>query len=83
MVQVVPAITGLIDRLEKSGMVRRRRCEKDRRVIFVEITDEALNLLSEIDEPLKNLLDRLLGHLTRSELRSLIDLLEKARSRAH
>ena len=32
MIQVVPAITGLIDRLEKSGMVQRRRCEEDRRV---------------------------------------------------
>src|SRR6185503_12095939 len=26
MIQVVPAITGLIDRLEDQGLVRRRRC---------------------------------------------------------
>src|SRR5687767_3734572 len=29
MIQVVPAITGLIDRLEKQGYVKRRRCEDD------------------------------------------------------
>lgn len=80
MVQVVPAITGLIDRLEKSGMVLRRRCEKDRRVIYVEITEKALGLLSEIDEPLRALHDQLLGHLTRTDLRALINLLEKART---
>src|SRR5262249_46778704 len=31
-ITVVPGITGLIDRLEKAGLVNRIRCEKDRRV---------------------------------------------------
>ena len=39
MIQVVPAITGLIDRLEKAGLVARHRCDQDRRVVYVEITD--------------------------------------------
>ena len=30
MIQVVPAITGLIDRLEKQELVARRRCTRDR-----------------------------------------------------
>src|SRR5262245_29150921 len=38
MIQVVPAITGLIDRLEKQQLVERRRCADDRRVVYVEIT---------------------------------------------
>src|SRR6266540_3173770 len=33
-VAVVPGITGLVDRLERSGLVRRERCGSDRRVIF-------------------------------------------------
>src|SRR5215210_7745414 len=41
MIQVVPAITGLIDRLEKQKLVTRRRCPDDRRVVFVEITPPA------------------------------------------
>ena len=32
-VQVVPAITGLIDRLEKQELVKRTRCTEDRRVV--------------------------------------------------
>jgi DNA-binding MarR family transcriptional regulator len=38
-VAVVPAITGLIDRLERASFVRRLRCEEDRRVIYVGLTD--------------------------------------------
>jgi DNA-binding MarR family transcriptional regulator len=79
MIQVVPAITGLIDRLEKQDLVRRRRCVEDRRVVYVEITDKALHLLRDIDEPLMELHRDLIGHLTRSELKQLSQLLEKAR----
>src|SRR6516162_5191149 len=36
-VQVVPGITGLVDRLEAANLVRRERSTEDRRVIFVGI----------------------------------------------
>jgi DNA-binding MarR family transcriptional regulator len=32
-------ITGVVDRLEKSGLVRRTRPEHDRRIQFIELTD--------------------------------------------
>lgn len=79
MIQVVPAITGLIDRLEKQGLVLRKRCENDRRVVHVSITDKALNILKQIDAPLHDLHQQLLGHLTRTELKQLNALLTKAR----
>jgi len=79
MIQVVPAITGLLDRLEKQGLVRRERSNDDRRVIHVEITDEARKILSELDRPVLDLHRVLLGHLSRSELKELNRLLEKSR----
>ncbi len=79
MVQVVPAITGLIDRLEKRDLVRRKRCQKDRRVVYVEITPEGKALLNEMDTPLSTLHQELMGHLTESELNALNQLLVKAR----
>lgn len=79
MVQVVPAITGLIDRLEKQELVTRQRCSKDRRVVYIEITDKALDLISQMDDPLAELHRELIGHLTRKELKELSRLLEKAR----
>ncbi len=79
MVQVVPAITGLIDRLEKQGFVQRERSEDDRRVVYVEITRKAISLLKQMDRPVIDLHQRLIGHLTKAELKDLSRLLEKAR----
>ncbi len=81
MVQVVPAITGLIDRLEKQGLVARQRCTEDRRVVYVALTDKAQQLLGQIDQPLNQLHRDLLGHLTKADLRELNQLLDKASER--
>lgn len=81
MVQVVPAITGLIDRLETQALVLRDRCIEDRRVVYITLTDKARKLLAQIDEPVMNLHRELVGHLTQAELRELSRLLEKARER--
>jgi DNA-binding MarR family transcriptional regulator len=79
-VTVVPGITGLIDRLEQAGMVNRLRCEKDRRVIYVALTDQGMTTLAAMDQPVVDLHHKLLGHLSRPELRELIELLEKVRA---
>jgi DNA-binding MarR family transcriptional regulator len=81
MIQVVPAMTGLLDRLEQRGLVRRERCTQDRRVVYVTLTDSAQALLRRMDGPLNALHQQLIGHLTPAELQQLSRLLEKARSR--
>jgi len=79
LVAVVPGITGLVDRLEEAGWVSRTRCETDRRVVYVAPTAKALRALAELDKPVVALHRRLMGHLTRGELKELVRLLEKAR----
>jgi MarR family transcriptional regulator, 2-MHQ and catechol-resistance regulon repressor len=79
MLAAVPGITGVIDRLEGMGLLARRRCTEDRRVVFVAITAKGLDLLDRLDEPEAALHKRLIGHLTPAELRELSRLLEKAR----
>ena len=79
MIQVVPAMTGLLDRLEKQGLVQRERCTEDRRVVYVDLTDAARELLKSMDDPVTELHEQLLGHLTQAELKELSRLLEKAR----
>ncbi|MCG8649225.1 MAG: MarR family transcriptional regulator [Pirellulales bacterium] len=81
MVQVVPAITGLIDRLEKQSLVQRKRCPDDRRIVHVQLTAKAKSLLARIDQPLADLQHQLLGHMNKRELTELPRLLEKARAR--
>ena len=80
MIQVVPAITGLIDRLESQQLVKRRRCEDDRRVVYIEITTKALNILSKLDQPLSEMHLQLMENLSKKELAELIRLLEKTRA---
>ncbi len=78
-VAVVPGITGLIDRLEHAGFVNRVRCEEDRRVIYVALTEQGTRVLAALDEPLIELHRQLLRHLSSSEVKTLIRLLEKLR----
>ena len=78
-VTVVPGITGLIDRLEQAGFVSRMRCEKDRRVIYVALTDQGTKTLADLDEPLHALHRKLMGHMSSSDLKDLVRLLEKLR----
>ena len=75
-------ITRLLDRLEKRGLITRERGVEDRRRITTRITDEGLQLLAELDEPVVELQRRQLGHLGAMRLSALIDLLDAAREKA-
>src|SRR5438552_7638018 len=74
-ITVVPGITGLIDRLEEAGFVERKRCEKDRRVIYVALTDKGAETLASLDKPVLVLHKKLMGHLPQSELKIISRLL--------
>src|SRR6266436_6714375 len=68
-ITVVPGITGLIDRLEQAGFVNRVRCEQDRRVIYVALANKGTRTLATLDAPLVSLHRKLLGHLSKAELK--------------
>ena len=76
-----PDVTRLLDRLEKRGLISRRRETKDRRVVLARITPEGLNLLSGLDEPVLEMHRQQLGHMGRERLRGLIEVLEIARQK--
>jgi DNA-binding MarR family transcriptional regulator len=78
-VTVVPGITGLIDRLEQAGFAQRERCDKDRRVIYVALTEKGALNLALLDEPVLALHEKLMKHLSQAELKELSRLLEKVR----
>ncbi len=66
-------------RLERQGLVRRERGVKDRRVVVTKITSAGLQRLKELDPVVTNTVDALLAHLSKNELKNMIDLLERAR----
>ena len=78
-ITVVPGITGLVNRLEEAGFVERERCQEDRRVVRIGLTAKARKTLAALDQPLDELHKTLIGHLSRAELKTLIQLLEQAR----
>ncbi len=76
-----PDVTRLLDRLEQRGLVARTRERDDRRVITTRITDEGLRLLQQLDQPIADMHAQQLGHLGETKLRTLLTLLEEARSK--
>lgn len=74
-----PDITRLLDRLEKRGLISRRRETRDRRMVLTRITRRGLELLARLDGPVQEAHRKQLGHLGRQRLRALAELLEAAR----
>jgi DNA-binding MarR family transcriptional regulator len=82
MITKDPDITRLLDRLEERGLVARSRDRADRRVITTRITDKGQRILEDLDKAIEELHVKQLGHLGEQRLRSLLDLLEAARTGA-
>ena len=79
MVRRVPDVTRLLDRMEEAGLVTRERSTEDRRLVRTRITPDGLTLLDRLEEPLVEIHREQLGHLSRAQLQSLIDLLALVR----
>lgn len=76
MIERAPNATRLMDKLCDKNLIKRLPCPEDRRVVFIEITSEGLQLLNEISINFK---DDLLENLTNDEALLLSDLLDKIR----
>ncbi|MEE9404762.1 MAG: MarR family transcriptional regulator [Algisphaera sp.] len=79
MITVVPAITGLIDKLETKGLVTRERCDQDRRVCYIALSTKGKKEIEKMKEPVVNMHQRLVGHLSNKDATQLFALLEKLR----
>lgn len=80
LVSRAPDITRMLDKLEERGLIRRVRPPEDRRVVQVALASAGRTLLEELHEPLHECHERQLAHLSRTDLKSLVKLLQKARS---
>jgi DNA-binding MarR family transcriptional regulator len=73
------AVTAVIDRLEKSGYVRRVRDEHDRRRVLVEMTPEARRGAAEQYQPIIDEWARMSKRLTIDEIKFLLDFTRRGR----
>ncbi len=79
MVERAPGITRLLDRLERKGLVRRARCDQDRRRVLCWPTAAALALLAELDAAVDAADSTVVAALGESEQRRLVGLLDRVR----
>jgi DNA-binding MarR family transcriptional regulator len=71
------AATGLVDRLERLGHVRRLHAQEDRRKILVEITASGTALVSEVRDDMVGNVLRIMETLTPAEQKAWLQIYEK------
>ena len=79
LISRAPDMTRLLDRLDERGLIARTRRTGNRRVVDVSLTESGRRLLDELTGPVRECHRRQLGHLTETQLQTLIDLLSSAR----
>lgn len=79
MIERAPGITRLLDRLERAGLVTRHRCKEDRRQVLCGITVDGLAILAMVDTPLMKSGQMRTKRLSKAELETLLELLERIR----
>jgi DNA-binding MarR family transcriptional regulator len=79
LVSRAPDITRMLDKLEQRRLIERVRPADNRRVVDVTIAKAGIDLLAEMKDPIRDCHAKQLGHLSRNELESLIELLQAAR----
>jgi DNA-binding MarR family transcriptional regulator len=66
------AITGVVDRLEEAGLVRRERDEADRRKVFIAIVPENVAKIGKFYEHMQRAMQQAFDSYTDAELRLLL-----------
>ena len=65
------AMTRMIDRLESKGLIRRNRCPHDRRVVYLELTEEGHRAFPRMRAISMGVVNRFLKGFSQAEARQL------------
>ena len=79
----VNSVSMIIDRMVKAGLVRRTRDRKDRRTVFVTLTNKAEDAYKPATTAGWNLVQEILSPLSNEDKRNLIKLLETVRDKTY
>jgi MarR family transcriptional regulator, organic hydroperoxide resistance regulator len=70
-------VTGIIDRMEREGLVVRERSREDRRVVYIRLTPKGKKLAEEMPIETWQIFRDALDSLTASEVKELVKILGK------
>ncbi len=82
MIEKTPGVTRFLDRLEEEGLVRRERCQDDRRMVHAWISDRGLELLAELDGPVERADRATIKGLSSRQVGRIVEALETVRRNA-
>ncbi len=80
MIQVAPAITRVVDQLLALKLITKTQSDQDRRVFEIELASAAGRLLKKLDQSILDLHASLLANVSKSDLKSLVRILEGVRA---
>jgi DNA-binding MarR family transcriptional regulator len=75
-------MTRMLDRLQAKGLLVRKRCEKDRRIIYLELTEEGNRLMAEVPYLIAESFNQHLSGFNQQEVETLISLLRRVTDNA-
>ena len=81
LLQRMPDVTRLLDRLETAGLIARHRPKDNQRTVLATLTDKGWDLVEKSHQPLLAMNRRQFPHFSKAELDQLIVLLRKALDR--
>jgi DNA-binding MarR family transcriptional regulator len=73
------AVTGIVDRLEAAGFVRRERDREDRRRIFIGVRHDGLQRLQQFYRPLARAMNALADDYSDAEIAAFLDYFSRSR----
>lgn len=71
------SITAIVNRLADAGMVQRTRDEKDRRIIYLSITDHGRSIFDSAQKQVREIISPYLQHFDETEIEWFISKFEK------
>lgn len=74
-------VTGIIDRMEREGLVTRERSKEDRRVVYIKLTTKGRELAREIPVEPMEIFRSALESLSAAEMRDLMRIMTKVAKR--
>lgn len=72
------SITYVIDKLEAKYLLERSNCKEDRRVVYIQLTEQGKKVMDEIFPKHQKVIEEVFSGLTAEEKETLIDLLKRA-----
>lgn len=76
------SITYVIDKLEKKGLLERSNCKDDRRVVYIQITDEGKKLMNTIFPAHQRVIEELFDGISEEDKKTVVNVLKQVGRKA-